>query len=148
MSAPETPDAERTTCSQARAEVRSVLRPACRAMPPAEARRLQEDALLVVSELTANAIRHGGGLTRLFVRVRDGVLLLGVSDRSEEVPCHVPADPARPGGFGWSMVHRLSASVTVEVRPGGKTITAALDGFAPGGTDCSKVGTRERQPLG
>ncbi|MFK4066424.1 ATP-binding protein [Streptomyces sp. NPDC029674] len=135
MSVPETPDTARTTCSEARAAVRSALRPVCRAMPPAQARRVQGDALLVVSELTANAIRHGGGLTHLDVQVQNGVLLLGVSDRSETVPCHVPADPARPGGFGWSMVHRLSASVTVEVERGGKTITAAMNVSPDAGSD-------------
>ncbi|MEV7192092.1 ATP-binding protein [Streptomyces sp. NPDC093510] len=148
MSAPETPGTAGTTCSRARAEVRSALEQVCRALQPARARRLREDALLVVSELTANAIRHGGGLTHLGVRVHDGVLLLSVSDRSETVPCRVPAAPARPGGFGWPMIQQLSSSVTVEVNRGGKTIVAALDVSERLGETCGTDRTRERQSTG
>ncbi|MFI7320750.1 ATP-binding protein [Streptomyces venezuelae] len=127
MSAPEMPDTVRTTCAQARAEVDAALRTASQGLPRAQTRRVHEDALLVVSELTANAMRHGGGLSGFAVRVQGTALLIRVSDRSEEVPVHVPHDPARPGGFGWLMVQRLSSSVTVETGDGGKTIVAALD---------------------
>lgn len=148
MSAPEMPDTVRMTCAQARTEVRAALRQVCIELPFVQARRLHEDALLVVSELTANAMRHGGGLSGLDVRVQDGALLVSVSDRSEVVPVHVPADPARPGGFGWLMVQRLTSDVTVEVGCGGKTVVAALALPPPHGTDSSKSRTRERRSTG
>ncbi|WAL99610.1 ATP-binding protein [Streptomyces sp. Je 1-369] len=127
MSAPEMPDTVRTTCARARAEVDAALLTVSQGLPAEQARRVNEDALLVVSELVANAMRHGGGLSGLTVRVQGGALLIRVSDRSEGVPVQVPSDPARPGGFGWLMVQRLSSSVTVEAEDGGKTIVAALN---------------------
>ncbi|MET8685305.1 ATP-binding protein [Streptomyces sp. NPDC004732] len=148
MSAPEMPDTVQTTCAQARAEVRAALRQVCIELPPVQARRLHEDALLVVSELTANAMRHGGGLSGLDVRVRDGFLLVSVSDRSEMAPVQVPADPAQPGGFGWLMVQRLSSDVTVETGCGGKTIAAALALPTPADGNSSQSCTRERQSTG
>ncbi|QES46455.1 ATP-binding protein [Streptomyces venezuelae] len=148
MSAPEMPDTVRTTCAQARAEVDAALRTVSQGMPGAQARRVNEDALLVVSELTANAMRHGGGLRGFAVRVRGTALLICVSDRSEEVPVHVPHDPARPGGFGWLMVQRLSSSVTVERGDGGKTIVAALDLSPEPGPNSSKNCTRETRSTG
>ncbi|MEW2390079.1 ATP-binding protein [Streptomyces venezuelae] len=148
MSAPEMPDTVRTTCAQARAEVDEALRTVSQGLPRASARRVNEDALLVVSELTANAMRHGGGLSGLTVRVQGGVLLICVSDRSETVPLHVPADPARPGGFGWLMVQRLCSSVTIDAAGGGKTIVAALDLSAEPGPKSSKNCTRETRSTG
>lgn len=126
MSAPEMPDVECMTCSQARAEVSMAVRPLCRGLPLRQARRLQEDALLVASELVANAIRHAGGVTRFSACVHDGVLIVRVSDRSATAPHQLPVDPSQPGGFGWLMVQHLSRDVRVETHEHGKTITATL----------------------
>ncbi|MER7488029.1 ATP-binding protein [Streptomyces sp. NPDC126497] len=90
-----------------------------------------EDALLVASELTTNAMLHGGGITDFQVDVSGPGVRLSVSDRSDELPAVVPpTDPQgrrRPGGHGWPIVCRLSRDVRVSDLPaGGKCITAVV----------------------
>ncbi|MFI0240328.1 ATP-binding protein [Streptomyces sp. NPDC016845] len=127
MSAPAMPFTERMTCSQARAETSTAVLPLCEGLPRHQTRRLHEDALLIASELAANALRHGGGLTRFSACVHAHVLVVQVSDRSDREPLLLPHDPTVPGGFGWLMVRSLARSVTVERHgAGGKTITAEL----------------------
>ncbi|MFJ8821027.1 ATP-binding protein [Streptomyces sp. NPDC102467] len=126
MSAPETPASERTTCAQARAEISWVLMEVCCGLPLHQARRLHDDALLVATELTANAIRHAGGTTGFEAGLQGDVLWMSVSDGSAEVPRRAPSAPSVPGGFGWMVVQRLSSHVAVDVGPRGKTITAVL----------------------
>ncbi|CAL9357422.1 ATP-binding protein [Streptomyces sp. DH-12] len=90
------------------------------------------DALLVASELTTNAILHGGGVTGFEVDVDvDGPgVRLSVSDRSDALPVAVPAageGRRRPGGHGWPIVCRLARDVRVSDLPaGGKRITALV----------------------
>ncbi|MFJ9038799.1 ATP-binding protein [Streptomyces sp. NPDC102406] len=127
MSVPETPAPERTTCAQARAEVSWVLMEVCCGLPLPQARRLHDDALLVATELTANAIRHAGGTTAFEAGLQGDSLWMRVSDRSGRVPHRVVSEPSEPGGFGWMVVQRLSSHVAVEVGPCGKTVTAILD---------------------
>jgi anti-sigma regulatory factor (Ser/Thr protein kinase) len=88
-----------------------------------------EDALLVTSELTTNAILHGGGITGFDVDVDSGGVRVSVSDGSDEMPMAAPpADgPGRPGGRGWPIVCRLARDVRVAQLPcGGKRITAVV----------------------
>ncbi|MFE9247666.1 ATP-binding protein [Streptomyces sp. NPDC007088] len=95
---------------------------------PAE--RARTDALLTVSELVTNAIRHGGGLTGFAARLTPDGLLLHVEDAAETLP--VARDPlAGPGvavgGYGWPLVCRIAREVTVAPLPGGgKRITVLL----------------------
>lgn len=89
------------------------------------------DALLVASELTTNAILHGGGITDFHVDVEGRGVCLSVSDRSAELPvAKEPVDPQgrwRPGGHGWPIVCRLARDVRVTDLPsGGKCITAVV----------------------
>ncbi|MGW4568575.1 ATP-binding protein [Streptomyces sp. NPDC004561] len=129
------------------------LRDPCRRPPsrPAEARRtvqrlvaercreraipcgaeVMEDALLVTSELTTNAILHGGGITGFDVDVDPGGVRVSVSDRSDEVPVSVaPVDEcghSQLHGRGWPIVCRLARDVRVAELPcGGKRITAVV----------------------
>ncbi|MER5960320.1 ATP-binding protein [Streptomyces sp. NPDC056121] len=125
------PRKERMTCSQARAETSMAIAPLCEGLPYHQARRLREDALLIASELTANALRHGGGITRFSACVRRHRLLLQVSDRTTHAPQPLPHDPALPGGFGWLMVQNLARSVTTQQHRGGKTITVVVDTIPP-----------------
>ncbi|MFE9122277.1 ATP-binding protein [Streptomyces sp. NPDC007172] len=118
------------TCAQARAEAGVAVMPLCEGLPNHQARRLYEDALLVASELVANALRHGGGITRFSACVHDDVLVIHVSDRSRARPRRLPRDPAVPGGFGWLMVENLARTVAVELDASGKTIKAVLDGVS------------------
>ncbi|GGZ00341.1 ATP-binding protein [Streptomyces poonensis] len=89
------------------------------------------DALLVVSELTTNAMLHGGGVTDVDVTVRGGDLYLSVSDRSRRLPVALTSvdecGRKRCGGRGWPIVCRLSREVTLADLPsGGKRITAVV----------------------
>ncbi|WP_394428530.1 ATP-binding protein [Streptomyces sp. SGAir0957] len=125
----------RTTCAQARAEVSWTLLEVCCGLPLEEARRLHDDALLVATELTSNAIRHAGGTTAFHAGLSGDALWMGVSDRSTQVPRRTHAGPGAPGGYGWMVVQRLSSRVTVDVEDGGKTVTAELRlPAAPGGS--------------
>ncbi|MET9356637.1 ATP-binding protein [Streptomyces sp. NPDC006617] len=93
------------------------------------------DAVLVASELTTNAILHGGGITDFQVDVvgpglRPGVRL-SVCDRSHDLPVAVPATDDRGrrclGGRGWPIVCMLAREVRVADLPsGGKCITVVV----------------------
>ncbi|MFD4506871.1 ATP-binding protein [Streptomyces sp. NPDC058457] len=90
-----------------------------------------DDALLVTSELTTNAILHGGGITGFDVDVEGCAVRVSVSDRSDEIPVAERAadesDRWRPGGRGWPIVCRLARDVEVAGLPcGGKRITAVV----------------------
>ncbi|EHN74520.1 ATP-binding protein [Streptomyces coelicoflavus] len=97
--------------------------------------RALSDALLVASELTTNAILHGGGITDFQVDVvgpgaHPGVLL-SVCDRSHDLPVAVPPTDDRGhrrlGGRGWPIVCRLAREVRVADLPsGGKCITVVV----------------------
>ncbi|MET9505089.1 ATP-binding protein [Streptomyces sp. NPDC006622] len=89
------------------------------------------DALLVASELTTNAILHGGGITDFDVDLDGRAVRVSVSDRSDRLP--VVSDPLddqgrhRTGGRGWPIVCRLACDVRVSGLPsGGKRITAVV----------------------
>ncbi|MFI8189147.1 ATP-binding protein [Streptomyces sp. NPDC085946] len=132
-------------------EPRRADRPGARPSKPAEAREAVEravaarcretrtpcdadalsDALLVASELTANAMLHGGGVTDFSVDVVGPGLRVSVSDRSDAVPRAVPPTDGqgrrRLGGHGWPIVCRLAQEVRVSDLPsGGKRITAVV----------------------
>ncbi|MFF9428833.1 ATP-binding protein [Streptomyces sp. NPDC014746] len=85
-----------------------------------------EDLLLVTSELVTNAHRHGGGLTSFGIAVGRDRVTVSVADASDEPPSHELSDALRPGGFGWPIVLRLCREVTVDTRPDGKTVHAAV----------------------
>jgi anti-sigma regulatory factor (Ser/Thr protein kinase) len=89
------------------------------------------DALLVVSELTTNAMLHGGGVTDFDVALVGRDLYVSVSDGDHRLP--VTSAPAgdrsrwRTGGRGWPIVRRLCREVAVSPLPaGGKRITAVI----------------------
>jgi len=89
------------------------------------------DALLVASELTTNAMLHGGGVTAFEVTLDDEDVRLSVYDRSQDFPA--PKQHAdergfmRPGGHGWPIVCRLARDITISELPtGGKRITAVV----------------------
>ncbi|CAM5306556.1 non-specific serine/threonine protein kinase OS=Streptomyces tendae OX=1932 GN=GUR47_36115 PE=3 SV=1 [Streptomyces tendae] len=89
------------------------------------------DALLVASELTTNAMLHGGGVTDFQVDVVDPGVRLSVCDRSHDVPVALaPTDDRgrrRLGGRGWPIVCRLAREVRVADLPsGGKRITVVV----------------------
>ncbi|WP_030676063.1 ATP-binding protein [Streptomyces cellulosae] len=89
------------------------------------------DALLVTSELTTNAILHGGGITDFHVDVVGPDVRVSVCDRSDDVPVVAPPvdrrGRRRVGGHGWPIVCRLAHDIRVTDLPsGGKCITAMV----------------------
>lgn len=89
------------------------------------------DAVLVASELTTNAILHGGGITDFQVDVVGPGVRLSVCARSHALPVAVPATDDRGrrrlGGRGWPIVCRLAREVRVADLPsGGKCITVVV----------------------
>ncbi|MER6675191.1 ATP-binding protein [Streptomyces sp. NPDC000983] len=120
--------------AEARRAVERAVTEHCRAHGTRCDRTAFHDALLVASELTTNAILHGGGVTDFRVDLVDLVepgLRLSVSDRSERLPVLTEPgerrDHRRFGGHGWPIVCRLARDVEVSVLPaGGKRISAVV----------------------
>lgn len=117
--------------AEARGAVRQALSEQSWARGTACAPDTLSDALLVASELTTNAMLHGGGITDFDVKVVGQNLYLSVSDRERRRP--VTLDPVdhrgrhRCGGRGWPIVCRLSRTVQVSDLPsGGKRVTAVI----------------------
>ncbi|WP_078964213.1 MULTISPECIES: ATP-binding protein [unclassified Streptomyces] len=108
----------RLRCEQARQIARHTL--------AHQAEGLVGDALIVVSELVSNALRHAGGVTGFSVRIDGGTVVIEVADASPQLP-RSPGTPAHvPGGFGWALVNSLSQRTEVRLGPHGKTVTAYL----------------------
>ena len=117
------------------ADVRGAVRNAVARRCMATGARCDEDgladALLVASELTTNAILHGGGVTEVDVDVVEHGVRVSVSDRSDRLPeVRGPLDARgrrRLGGRGWPIVCRLARDVRVSDLPsGGKRITVVV----------------------
>jgi anti-sigma regulatory factor (Ser/Thr protein kinase) len=89
--------------------------------------RACEDALLLVSELVSNAVRHAQGPCTHTLTHRGAGLGIALSDTSEAFP-----EPRTPdlltgaGGFGWHLLERLSQQLEVRRHPGGKTVSLTL----------------------
>jgi anti-sigma regulatory factor (Ser/Thr protein kinase) len=90
--------------------------------------RLQQTAVLVVSELVTNAIQHGAG--RVVLRIRlgaDGALVVEVTDAADQPPVEERPAPDREDGRGLWIVGLVSDAWGVKPRHGGgKTVWAEL----------------------
>ncbi|MFI8266631.1 ATP-binding protein [Streptomyces sp. NPDC085665] len=84
-----------------------------------------DNVVTVVSELVANASRHGGGAADFTITAHDGTVTVEVGDRSSCLPVLQPWAPDVPGGFGWRLVNEL-ATTDIKIHSGGKTVTATL----------------------
>ncbi|MGR4878239.1 ATP-binding protein [Streptomyces sp. LARHCF249] len=83
-----------------------------------------DDALLVISELVTNAVRHTSGGCALDLHLQPDGVDVDVTDTSSAEP-----QPRRPGhrgegGWGWNLVNRLGTDVEIRHHGarGGKTI--------------------------
>ncbi|MFC9670577.1 ATP-binding protein [Streptomyces sp. NPDC056949] len=96
---------------------------------PAPSQERVESAIVVVSELVANAFRHAGGVTGLHLVADRDVVEIAVRDPSPAFPRERPPDlDGCAGGFGWPLIRMLARTVTV--RPshnGGKVISAVIE---------------------
>ncbi|QHC28000.1 ATP-binding protein [Streptomyces sp. HF10] len=115
--------------ADARRTVRRVVADRCRARHQRLGPGAMDDALLVASELTTNAIVHGGGITGFDVDVDSAGVRVSVSDHSTELPVARTSPPghAQCHGRGWPIVCHLARDVRVSELPcGGKRITAVV----------------------
>lgn len=92
----------------------------------------REDALLVITELASNAVRHVGQPFNLAIRSSASnpstqSLLVAVSDNSDQEPLWRPADQSEPDGRGLLLIAALSQQWGVRlVHPHGKTVWAEV----------------------
>jgi anti-sigma regulatory factor (Ser/Thr protein kinase) len=79
-----------------------------------EIRPVRDDALLVASELTSNAVRHSGAAPAGEIELRaqlvpDGVLIEVIDEgRSGDIPHARASEAEAPGGFGLPVVEAIS----------------------------------------
>ncbi len=95
---------------------------------PAVDSEAADTAVLVVSELVTNALRHGGGTYLLRLTAHPDLIEVAVDDPSSRAPrMRTPDLNSGTGGFGWAMVNHLARATAVTRRPsGGKTVSALL----------------------
>jgi hypothetical protein len=95
-----------------------------------------EDVVLVLSELSTNVERHAGGWLTVDLVETQGVLVVAVTDpQLQRLPTLRDVGPDELTGRGLMVVATLAELWGVVVRPGSKTVWAAI---APTGT---KVGS-------
>jgi anti-sigma regulatory factor (Ser/Thr protein kinase) len=78
-------------------------------------RELTDTALLLVSELATNAIRHGAPPVRLTLRLTGGRLRVEVTDSSPVLPALGRPGPDQIGGRGLQIVQQLAAGWGAQV---------------------------------
>jgi anti-sigma regulatory factor (Ser/Thr protein kinase) len=121
-----------TTAAMARAYARGVVLEQWNRADRTATEAAVIDLLLVVSELAANAIRHGGGLVDFTVTPSGGGVRLAVRDNSDVVPPAAFGEGGFPSqhhgnGYGWPVIIRLAREITVERCPeGGKIINVLV----------------------
>ncbi|MHA6758679.1 ATP-binding protein [Streptacidiphilus sp. PAMC 29251] len=85
------------------------------------------DALLVVSELVSNAVRHAPGPCTLSLSQDEKQVTIAVSDGVAALPVPRTADlVGGTGGFGWHLLRTLTRHLRITARADGKTITAIV----------------------
>ena len=94
-------------------------------------REMTETALLLVSELATNALRHGSPPVRLSLRLDRDRLRVEVSDSCPDLPELSHPDPDQVGGRGLQIVQQLAAAwgATALPRRLGKTVWFELRGM-------------------
>ena len=81
------------------------------------------DVMIVVHELAANAVKHGGGSGRLRMRVTDRELICQVSDPG--TAARTSPWPYEPGHGLW-LVRQVADHISVTCGPAGSQVTVAF----------------------
>ncbi|RMB80528.1 ATP-binding protein [Streptomyces shenzhenensis] len=101
------------------ARARDVARAFVEDLDPPPASETAETFVLVVFELTTNALRHGGGRYILRLGATADAVRVAVTDLNLSPPQgRAPDQGDGAGGFGWPMVRRLASGVTIAPGPG------------------------------
>ncbi|CAG6399500.1 ATP-binding protein [Streptomyces cocklensis] len=122
-------DATTIPSATAAAHARETTRAFLKALrQPAVDSETADTAVLVVSELVTNALRHGGGTYTLRLTAHPDLIEVAVDDPSPQAPrLRTPDLNGGTGGFGWPMVNHLARATSVTSHAaGGKTISALL----------------------
>ncbi len=94
---------------------------------------LLDDALVVVSELVGNAVRHGDVRLALDLQLDDAGLLVAVSDGARALPQQRTGSQDQESGRGLTIVEALAQEWGTEQLPDGKRVWARLRAWAPTG---------------
>jgi anti-sigma regulatory factor (Ser/Thr protein kinase) len=90
----------------------------CWSLPP----QLTDDAVLLVSELAANAVQHAGAHSfGLRIRRRRGWVRVEVRDPSRALPCLLPIRGLETSGHGLFLVNAMADRWGVDLLPRGKS---------------------------
>ena len=93
---------------------------------------LSEVAVLLTSEVAANAVLHARSVYRLALELRRGPeVCIEVSDASTEVPRRRFAGPDAEGGRGLGLLEQLAASWGTHEVEGGKAVWFTVRRAAP-----------------
>ncbi|WP_305786391.1 ATP-binding protein [Symbioplanes lichenis] len=84
----------------------------------------RDAAILIVSELVTNAVRHGGGEITLELRAAGPEVEVSVADGSSVLPRR--REPDETGGRGLAAIEALSAGWQVHNHRGGKRVRVDL----------------------
>ncbi|WP_307123681.1 ATP-binding protein [Streptomyces sp. B1I3] len=110
------------------ARARDTARAFADSLEPALPTETAQTLVLLVSELTTNALRHGGGRYTMGLDAAPDTVHISVSDASPSAPrVRAPDLRGGTGGCGWHMIRRLACGVAVTRGPGeGKTVHVHL----------------------
>lgn len=78
---------------------------------------VQDAALLLISELVTNAVRHTAGGCALDVCLEPEAIAIDVTDTSSTEPQPRRPDQRGEGGWGWHLVNRLGTDVRIRHHP-------------------------------
>jgi len=87
---------------------------------------LADVAILLTSELVANAVIHARSAIRVVARRTPPEVVVEVFDASPDLPVPGAGDPGRDGGRGLLIVDRLASRWGVEPAESGKVVWFAL----------------------
>lgn len=94
---------------------------------PAVSAAMVHDALLAVSELVTNAVRHAPGSCGIELALDGQRIRISVTDTSRDLPAPRPPQFDGSGGFGLNLLQRLATGVETVRHANGKTVSAYLD---------------------